>query len=299
VPQIINKKTGSPSKLSLDARYTFADELVIDNLELSIGRNIISGKLDVQPVRGSIAGTLKVEDGLFTVDKLSAHLGKSTLSLAGTFNNIWENERSANLKGTTRLSLKEIVKLTNIDALSSYKLRGIADATIILFASAECVGLTTTVDLNKVNFSVPQIIDKKIGAPSKLSLDARYTFAGELVIDKFELSVGRDIISGKLEVQPERDPWLKTSFSTSDFSLRHLNRFPAVKFEEGTLDLSANIWQSKEGFRFSCDAVIDNGMLTVMPMNQPFTKLDAQINANNKKATIKTASFFLENHTIA
>ena len=242
--------------------------------------------------RGSLAGTLTVEDGLFTVDTLTTYLGKSTLALSGTLNNIWKKERSANLKGTTGLSLKEVVNLTNLDVLSSYQLRGIADASINLVASAEQVGLTTTIDLDNANFSVPQIMDKQIGTPGKLSLDLHYIFPDELVVDNFELSIGRNKISGNLAVQPKRDPWLNTSFYTTNFSLGHLNRLPALNLEEGTLDLSAKVWQSKEGLRFSTDAVIDDASLTVMPMNQPFEKLDGWIKADNNKATLHTNSFF-------
>ena len=247
--------------------------------------------------RGSIAGMLTVEEGLFTVDTLTAHIGKSTLALSGTLKDIWLEERSARLKGTTALSLREAVAFAKTDALAGLKLRGSASAAITLDASAEQAGLTATIDLDRAGFSLPRVMDKKIGAPGRLILDARYTYGDELVVDTFDFSMGREAITGSLEVQPGRDPRLKASFSASDFPLGHLNRLPAVTFEEGTLALSAQVWQSDEGLRFNADAGIDNATLAVRRMNQPFQNLDLRIHADHTKATLQAPSFFFgESH---
>jgi hypothetical protein len=259
IPQFVHKKRGVPATLAVDASYMIPDEHL--NLEL-----------------------------------LNVDLGKNKLSLSGTLNNLWHKERTAHLQGTTAIALEEIAELTNAAALANFTTRGMANASITLTASAEQVDLSTTIDLLRTDITIPRLIYKKSGSPCELSIKALYSIPDELLIDEFALVLGEDKLAGKAQLVPTEDPWLQISFTTSGFSLEHLNRLPRVKFTQGTCGLFAKVWQSNpssEDFHYSGEGVIDGSALVVKKMNEPFKNLNGRLEIADNKATFHGVSFSL------
>ena len=246
------------------------------------------------PTKGNLRGTLQPEEGLFTVDAIKAHFGEHTLSLSGTLNNLWKQERQGHLKGTADFSLEEAVALAKIDALSNFGLEGMVTASIKLTASAEKLDLNTNIDLNNIGFSIPHLMNKEQGTPASLAVEAHYTPPDDLIFDAFELVFAKDKITGNAQVKTGADPGFQLFLTTSSFSLNHLNQIPVVGFPEGSAKLSAKVWQSKsssEGIQYSGDITVENATLTVEPMNEPFKEINAQIKVADQKADIPTASF--------
>jgi hypothetical protein len=288
--QSINLPAGTKiADISLDVSGSFKEIALTSTFALA---PLTPAKLKT---RGGITGTLQVEEGVFTVDVPNAYFGKSTLSLSGTLSNLWNKERKAVLKGTTEISLDEVNKLTTAADLADFTIRGMANASIALSASAEQVDLTTTIDLLPTDITVPQLIHKTSGAPCELSIKALYSLPDELRIDEFALVLGNDKLTGKAQLFPAEDPWLQISLTTSGFSLEHLNRVPAVKFAEGTLGLSAKVWQSNptsEDFHYSGEGVVDGAAFIVEKMNEPFKNLSGRLEIVDNKAMLHGASFF-------
>jgi uncharacterized protein involved in outer membrane biogenesis len=244
---------------------------------------------------GKISGILQTQEGLFEIGSLELIFGQSTLSLSGTCDNIFQNERTARLEGTAGILLEEVIALAGKDPVSKLELKGKANATIALNASMEQVDFKSDIDLLKTDLNVPQLMHKQAGTSGKLVIDAHYTIPNELVIDNFELLIDNAKLDGKLQVNPGKEPWFKTSFKTYDFPLGSLNRLPAVRFEEGVLTLFAEVWQSnqtQEGINYRGEAAIKQATLVVEAMKEPFKDLDAKINVADKKATVHAASFF-------
>ena len=250
--------------------------------------------------KGDLRGTLKTEEGLFTVDALNAHFGENTLALSGIMNNLWKQERTGDLKGTANISLEEVVALAKTDTLSNFDLTGMVTANIALTASTEQLGLNTNIDLNTIGFSVPHLMNKQQGTPASLAVKAQYTLPDELIIDSFDLVLEKDNITGNAQVQAGTDPGFQVSLATSSFSLAHLNQIPVVGFPEGSAGISAKIWQAKsssEDIQYSGDITLDNATLTVKPMNEPFKKINGQIKVAGQKADISKASFLFGEST--
>ena len=189
--QSINLPTGAKvADISLDASGSFKELALTTTFALA---PLTPAKLKT---RGAITGTLQVEEGVFTVDVLNAYFGKSTLSLSGILRNIWHKERTAVLKGTTGISLDEVTKLTNAAALTDFTIRGVADASILLTASAEQIDLTTTIDLLHTDIAVPQRVYKKRGIPGTLAVTAHYTIPAEnLTLDLLTVDFGKNTLS--------------------------------------------------------------------------------------------------------
>jgi uncharacterized protein involved in outer membrane biogenesis len=289
--QLINLPAGEKiADISLDASGNFKEIALITTFALA---PVTPAKLTT---RGAITGTLQVEEGLLNLDTLKAYIGKSTLSLSGTLSNLWHQERTALLKGTTEISLDEVTKITTADTLPDFAIRGMANASIVLTASAKQVDLTTTIDLLRADIAVPQLIHKTSGAPCELSIKALYSIPDELLIDEFALVLGKDKLAGKAQLVPAEDPWLQISFTTSGFSLEHLNRLPGVTFAEGTCGLFAKVWQSNpssEDFHYSGEGLVDGAALVVKTMNEPFKNLSGRLEIVDNKAMLHEAFFLL------
>jgi hypothetical protein len=258
-PQLVHKKRGVPGTLAVNAHYS-------------------------------------IPDGKLTLDPFKADFGKNTLSLSGTLRNPWHKERTALLKGTTAISLDEVAKLTHGTPLADVTIGGMANASIVLTASAEQVDLTTTIDLLRTDIILPQLIHKTSGAPCELSIKALYSIPDELLIDEFALVLGKDKLAGKAQLVPAEDPWLQISFTTSGFSLEHLNRLPGVTFAEGTCGLFAKVWQSNpssEDFHYSGEGLVDGAALVVKTMNEPFKNLSGRLEIVDNKAMLHEAFFLL------
>ena len=252
------------------------------------------------PTKGDLKGTLITEEGLFTVDTISAHFGENSLSLSGAMDNLWKRERKGQLKGTADISLEETVALAKIDALSNLDLKGMVNAGITLTASAEQIDLNTNIDLYNTDFSVPHLMHKPPGTPASLAVEAHFTLPDELIIDTFELVFAKDNITGNAQVKTGTDPGFQIFLTTSSVSLAHLNQIPVVGLPEGSAGISAKIWQSKspsEGIQYSGDITVVNATLTVEPMNEPFKKINAQIKVADQKADIPEASFLFGEST--
>ena len=244
--------------------------------------------------KGKISGTLQTQEGLFEIGSLELVLGQSTLLLSGTCNNIFQNERTARLEGTAGILLEEAVALAGKNLVSKLEFKGKANVTLALNASMKQVDFKSDIDLLKTDLNVPQLMHKQAGTPGKLVVDAHYTIPDELVIDNFELLIDNAKLNGKLQVNPGKEPWFKTTFRTYDFPLGILNQLPAVRFKEGMLTLFAEVWQSKptqEGINYKGEAAIKQATLAVQAMKEPFKDLGARINVANQKAAVHAASF--------
>jgi uncharacterized protein involved in outer membrane biogenesis len=248
------------------------------------------------PARGSATGTLQAETGLCTIDNLDLRWGKNTFAFSGSVNNLWQKERAARLKGTSSLSLDETVPLMGSSALSKLGLKGPADASINLNASAGLTALSATVDLTKTAFTLPDIMSKESGSPASLLFDAQFSAIDELIINNFELMLGENKITGAASMKPGSDPWMQTSLRTSPLSLPLFNKLPAVHCGGGVMTLSAQAWQKsrdQDELQYRAQALMQDGMLTLKIMREPFDKVNASIEAINNLVVIPRVSFFL------
>ena len=246
------------------------------------------------PAQGTITGTLKREEGLFEVDRFNISIGKNTLSLSGTCINIWHKGRTAQLQGTAVIALKEAATLIGKDLMAELELEGVANATMALNVSSAKVGLNANIDLLPAGFTIPGVMCKQEGTPSTLAVDAHYSFPDELVIDNVELMVDDAMLGGRVQVKPGSEPWLGISFDTRAFPLQRLNRLPAMRFEDGTITLAAEVWQSSPtqgDIHYRADATIEHATLLAQPFEKPVGELSAAIEVVNQKATIHSASF--------
>jgi hypothetical protein len=244
--------------------------------------------------RGSITGTLQAKEGLLAIDAFEAYFGQSTLSLSGTCNNIWQKERTAHLEGKTSIALEETIALVGKELFSSLEITGGANATITLNTSMEQVGLNTNINLRNAGFTIPHVMHKKGGIPGVLVVDAYYSIPDELAVDNFQLVIDRAKINGKAQVRPESEPWFMTSFNTSGLPLTGLNRLPALQFEEGTLALTAKLWQSNPALKslnYKVDATIEHATLLLQALQEPIRDLDGRIEVSNDKVHVHSASF--------
>ena len=244
--------------------------------------------------RGSIVGTLQIEEGIFEIDTLKTYFGESTLSLSGTCNNIWQKERTAHLEGKTSIALEETIALVGKELFSSLEFTGAANATITLNTSMEQVGLKTNINLRNAGFTIPHVMHKKGGIPGLLVIDAHYSIPDELAVDNFQLVIDRAKINGKAQVRPESEPWFMTSFHTSGLPLAGLNRLPAVRFDEGMLTLLGEVWQSsptQESINYSGEATIEHATLLIKALQEPIRDLDGRIEVSNDKVHMHSASF--------
>jgi uncharacterized protein involved in outer membrane biogenesis len=248
------------------------------------------------PARGSATGTLQAETGLCTIDNLDLRWGKNTFAFSGSVNNLWQKERAARLKGTSSLSLDETVPLMGSSALSKLGLKGPADARINLNASAGLTALSATVDLTKTAFTLPDIMSKESGSPASLLFDAQFSAIDELIINNFELLLGENKITGAASMKPGSDPWMQTSLRTSPLSLPLFNQLPVVHCGGGVMTLSAQAWQKsrdQDELQYRAQALMQDGMLTLKIMQEPFDKVNASIEAINNLVVIPRVSFFL------
>ncbi len=248
------------------------------------------------PARGSATGTLQAETGLCTIDNLDLRWGKNTFAFSGSVNNLWQKERAARLKGTSSLSLDETVPLMGSSALSKLGLKGPADARINLNASAGLTALSATVDLTKTAFTLPDIMSKESGSPASLLFDAQFSAIDELIINNFELMLGENKITGAASMKPGSDPWMQTSLRTSPLSLPLFNQLPVVHCGGGVMTLSAQAWQKsrdQDELQYRAQALMQDGMLTLKIMQEPFDKVNASIEAINNLVVIPRVSFFL------
>ena len=244
--------------------------------------------------RGSIVGTLQIEEGIFEIDILKTYFGESTLSLSGTCNNIWQKERTAHLEGKTSIALEETVALIGKELFSNQEVKGGASATITLNTSMEQVELKTNINLRNAGFTIPQVMRKKRGTPGTLAVDAHYTIPEELVIDNFELVIDNAKLDGKMQVKTRSEPWFMTSFTTLDFPLESLNRLPAMRFDEGTVTLAAEVWQANQAqgdMRFRGDATVEHATLLLQALQEPIRDLDGRIEVGNDKVHVHKTSF--------
>ncbi|MCK5257590.1 MAG: hypothetical protein KAQ81_16290, partial [Deltaproteobacteria bacterium] len=143
-------------------------------------------------------------------------------------------------------------------------------------------------------FTIPQVMRKKRGTPGTLAVDAHYTIPEELVIDNFELVVDNAKLDGKMQVKTRSEPWLMTSFTTLDFPLESLNRLPAIRFDEGTVTLAAEVWQASQdqgGMRYRGDATVEHATLLLQALQEPIRDLEGRIEVDNDKVHAHSASF--------
>ncbi len=246
--------------------------------------------------RGTATGTLQAEQGLCAIDTLDLRCGKNKLSLSGTLTDLWQKERSARLQGTTSLSLDETVPLVESDALSNLALKGPADAVINLTASSGQANLTGTIDLSQAAFSLPNLMSKDAGSPARLLFDAQLTAPDTLIINNFELLLGENRITGSAEMNPGSESRLQASLSTSPLALPLFNQLRVVSCEGGAMTLSAQAWQTardQDMLQYRAQALMHDGRLTLKIMQEPFDKVNASIEAVNRRVVIPRASFFL------
>jgi uncharacterized protein involved in outer membrane biogenesis len=246
--------------------------------------------------RGSLTGTLQAEQGLCTVDTLDLRSGKNTLSLSGSLDNLWQNERSARLQGTTHLSLDETIPLMQSSALSNLGLKGMADARISLTASSGQTNLSGTIDLSKAAFSLPNLMSKDAGSPASLLFDAELAAPDALIINNFELMLGENRIMGSAQMSPGSDPRLQASLHTSPLALTLFNQLRPVDCEGGVMTLSAQAWQTardQDALQYRAQALMRDGRLTLKIMREPFDTVNASIEAVTNLVVIPQASFFL------
>jgi len=94
--QSINLPAGAKiADISLDASGNFKEIALTTTFALT---PLTPAKITT---RGAITGTLQAAEGLFNLDTLEAHVGKSTLALSGTLSNLWHNERTAHLRSVS------------------------------------------------------------------------------------------------------------------------------------------------------------------------------------------------------
>jgi hypothetical protein len=246
--------------------------------------------------RGTLTGTLQAEQGLYTVDLLDLRCGKNTLSLSGSLNNLWHQERSALLQGTSSLSLDETVPFVESSALSNLGLKGLAEARINLTASSVQTNLSGTIDLSKAAFALPNLMSKDAGSPATLLFDAQLTAPDALIINNFELMLGENRIMGSAQMNPASDPRLQASLHTSPIALTFFNQLQPVSCEGGVMTVSGQAWQSGRAgdeLQYRAQALLQDGTCTLKIMKEPFDAINASIEALNNLVVIPRASFFL------
>ena len=246
------------------------------------------------PTKGTLSGILQPKQGLLEVTALNVSFGESALSLSGACSNLWTEERSARLEGTTDISLQQVLTLADKERVSAFELEGTARTKIALTATMEKGSLKTECDLSDAGFTMPRIMHKPAGEPGSFMFAARYVAPDEIVVDTFEFMVGEGKVSGKGRIVPGIEPWLHVSFDSSGFPLESLNRLPAVSFAEGTITLAGDAWQSnpaRKGMQYRSDAVIEHATLTPRGWTESLRDFDAIIEVYDQQAVVRDVSF--------
>jgi hypothetical protein len=246
--------------------------------------------------RGTVIGMLQAKEGVFAIDALKGSAGKSTFSLSGRLNNFFSKDWNAFLQGTVDPDLKEALTLAGKDIAAKLEPQGKAAAVVDIFASSRQSSLKARCNLKDSAFTIPAVMRKPTGTPGNLVVSARYVPSGELVIDPFSLQIGKAELSGTLQINPGKEPWLQAQIKTADAPLVTLNQLPAVKFDKGTASISTKIWCQKpsaETTQYKGVATIKNATVLVQCLSKAFKNLAATIDFENQKAVVRDTSFML------
>jgi len=277
IADIFVKASGRTTSLELDTSF-------------SLNRLITAGI----PVKGTLSGMLQPKQGFLEITALNVSFGESALSLSGACSNIWTEERSAHLEGTTDMLLQQTLTLANKDRVSAFEPEGTARAKVALTATMGEGSLKTECDLSDAGFTVPRILRKHAGEPGSLMFAARYVAPDEIVVDTFQFMVGEGKVNGKGRIIPGVEPWLNISFESSDFPLKNLNRLPTARFAEGTITLAGDAWQSnpaRKGLQYRSDAAIEHAILTPLGWNKSLRDFNAMIDVYDQQAAVRDVSF--------
>ncbi len=277
IADIFIKASGPTTSLELDTSF-------------SLNRLITAGI----PAKGTLSGKLRPRQGLLEITALNASFGESVLSLSGACSNLWTEERSARLDGTTEISLQQALPLADKRRVSEFEPEGTARAKIALTATMGEGSLTTEFDLSDAGFTMPRVLRKHAGEPGSLMFAARYVPPDEIVVDTFDFTVGEGKVSGKGHIIPSVEPWLYISFDSSRFPLENLNQLPAVSFAEGTVTFAGDAWQSnpaRKGLQYRSDAVIEHAALTPRGWKESLRDFNAIIGVYDQQAIVRGVSF--------
>jgi hypothetical protein len=238
------------------------------------------------PCMVKLTGVLRPDSGAFVIDSLAAFSGENSISLTGSAENLWSDERAASLGGTANITADELAP--------SLGAKGLATANIEIAASMQGIDVQTDVDLTKAAFTIPRLASKESGTKSSLTASSRIIIPDAVVVDAVEFTIEDAKINGSGRVNPTSEPWALFSFSASDFPLKRLNRLPSVSFEHGSLDISAELRRqsrAEKEVKYNGDALVANALLHAIPLREPVQIDDLHVAFENNIAVASSNSF--------
>ncbi|RJP67550.1 MAG: AsmA family protein, partial [Candidatus Abyssobacteria bacterium SURF_17] len=194
--------------------------------------------------QGNLTGRLKTAEGLLSVGALDTSFGHTTLSFSGVVNDLWHDERAADLKGRGAVDLREALALAGEKLVNNLEPSGMAGTSLPLTATMNRVDVKADFNLTSAGLTIPKVMKKQPGTPGSLMVKAYYLLPDEITIENFALAVGDAKIDGKAQIQPGKEPWIQGSANSSELPLAALDELPSVVFESGTTTLTAEMWQS-------------------------------------------------------
>jgi uncharacterized protein involved in outer membrane biogenesis len=256
--------SGSAAALSLDT-------------DLSATPSALSGS----SLKADITGTLQAIDGTLAIDSLRAYWGQSSVSLAGSCSDLWSDNRSARLEGTTDIAAGDFAPMLDAE--------GNAAAKIAAAASMDKIDLQTNIDLTQTAFTIPRLARKESNTESSLIANGRFVIPNELVIDSFKFTIADAQINGSGRLNSATEPWARTSISTSGFPLKLLDRLPSVGFENGSLDFSTEVQKkdrNEKEIEYGGEATIHHALLSIKNVSESLQLYSVDIDFETDKVNI-------------
>jgi len=275
--------SGPATELTIDCRYSV-------NPQLTAGI----------PSEGTLVGLLRPKIGALDIDSLDACIGGSTISLAGECANLWSAARTARLYGNARIAVGEALRPASDKFISRVEPEGTAAADIEVVASMMQVELKGLADLTQAAFTIPRFMRKGSGAPSTLTVDARYLIPNEVVVDNFEFTLEEARIDGTATLSPEATSRMgaisrvEASISGESFPMRLLDRMPSIGFDEGLMDIAIEFKQTDGGSRkveYTGRASARDVILRVERLGEPFQIEDLIVEFENDRLSLESQSF--------